>query len=202
MNCEDYSWPAANTFGERRAGCEAAVLIQFGMELTSAAHRGDKCGLRADGAAVDRHVEGCLVDTNTCRLALPAWEQGSKAGDVTSTTTVLAFKRATYFYLLFYQACKKKNYDMSTYPAPLPVERLILCLHASQRDHASNEGKRIAGMNDAKVKAFEGVMGRAATLAEKKELDIIDGTCGTHKIMLFAAKCREADHAVLVARLG
>lgn len=98
VDISEYSWPSAQTIGEWCAGSEAAVLIQFGMELTSTARRWVYCGISADGAAIDRHVEGFMVKTDTYRIALPAWEQGNKAGDTTVTNTVLGIGRACMFY--------------------------------------------------------------------------------------------------------
>jgi len=60
-------------------------------------------------------------------------------------------------------------------------------------------------MNEAKLKAFLRAKGRepgTATAEEKDALGIVDGTCGTHKIMLIATACRKADHDVIIARVG
>jgi hypothetical protein len=60
-------------------------------------------------------------------------------------------------------------------------------------------------MDEAKLKAFLRAKGHApgtATAEEKDALGIVDGTCGTHKIMLVATACRKADHDVIIARVG
>ena len=119
------------------------------------------------------------------------------------SNTVLGFKRANHFYKLFCDSCVVKNLDMSAYPVPISVEVLLLTLHASQRDRASNEQKRIAGMNAAKLHAFEKENGRKPTAEKKGELALVDGTCGTHsRSCSWHQKCRDADHGVLVQRLG
>lgn len=80
---------------------------------------------------------------------------------------------------------------MSSYPALMTPEVIILSLHAPQRDHAANEKKRIAGMTNQNVRAFKVIHGRNPTTEEAADLKIVDGMyiCGTHKVMLAATAC-------------
>ena len=202
VNVDEYDWPSAPTLGSWRAGCEASVLAQFGMEMSAAVQRGDKLAFGADGGAVDRHVEGMVIKSSTGRFSLVPWEQGSKAGSLTAANTATAIERGMEYYKQFYELCVADKIDMSAYAPPATMHQVILALHVSQRDHAVNEEKRVEAMNKLKLAAFEAVYKRPPTAEEKEELCIIDGTCGTHKIMLIATECRKADHTVITERVG
>ena len=84
VDTEKYAWLSQQTYSEWRSGCEAAVLIQVGAELTAAARRGKQVGLGSDGGAVDRHVKGFVLTPESCRLSCAPWEQGTKAGAYTA----------------------------------------------------------------------------------------------------------------------
>jgi hypothetical protein len=132
VQVDKFTFPSRWTQGHWRAGAEAAVLIQFGMEMSAAAHHGDKMGLGADGATVDWHVEGFIIATATCRLSTAPWEQGSKAGALTATNSMIAIARAMKFYTAFYETCNAQGFDTMTYPLPVSADDVILCLEASQ----------------------------------------------------------------------
>ena len=167
--------------------------VQIGLVLTRMTTDKSQV-LTGDGTPVKgRHVEGAILSTMECRIAMVPWLQASKAGTMSAANTVRYVDLCQRSYNSFYNRCK----DKTGLPAPLKQGSLILNIGGAVNDHASNEGCRIKELSKLKVSRAEllrddlqHLYSSAEECAATAEAPITQSNCNHHKLMLIAKAIR------------
>ena len=154
--------------------------------------------LTGDGTPLrGRHVEGVILSTMECRIAMVPWIQATKVGSMSAANTVRYVDLCQRAYNRFYDRCD----DKIGLPDPLPQGSLVLNIGSAVNDHAANEGVRIKELSKLKKARAAELREDLTQLGEKwsdyadtAETDIVSLNCNHHKLMLLAKSIREADH--------
>ena len=194
VSCSDVqNLPDQTSHRRWRYGMNYVCRVQIGLTLTRMATDKSQV-LTGDGTPVKgRHVEGAILSTMECRIAMVPWVQASKAGRMSAANTVRYVDLCQRSYNSFYRRCTEKT----GLPPPLKQGSLVLNIGCAVNDHAANEGCRIKELSELKKLRSQTLRDDLSQLyKDEDEYDttaaapITQVNCNHHKLMLLAKAIR------------